>query len=168
MPVLPDKHYAATLVEIQSTESANGNFGLHVTFKTDDGNVSRDLWVTQAALDKTRDALAALGATNGQMGDWEWLQNPQSLINGKQVDVKTVTKESQDGTSSWVEVQWINPLRRKASTEKARAAAALLFYTPQRESGSAYGIGGPMPGRTNEPPEPVWGREIADEPPPKF
>ena len=160
MSVLPDKHYAATLVQIQSTESANGNFALHVEFKTADGIVSRDLWITPAALEKTREAMETLGATNEQMGDWEWLQNPQSLISGKQVDIKTVTKESQDGTSSWVEVQWINPLRRKASKEKAKAAAALLWDTPEPETQRA----GPrrLPGR--EGPAPSAPIEDADVP----
>ena len=166
MPVLPDKHYVATLVDIQSTESNNGNFGLHVEFKTADGIVSRDLWITTAALEKTREALETLGATNEQMGDWEWLRNPQSLINGKQVDIKTVTKESQDGTSSWVEVQWINPLRRKASEDKARGAARLLWNTPNSEPQKP----GPrrLPGRDAMPPEPDWGQEIPDEPQPGF
>ena len=140
MPVLPDQHYTATLIDIASGESPNGNFYLRVTFQTDDGNVSRDLYVTRDALDKTKDALDALGAMEHEMADWEWLQNPRSLISGKQVDISTVMKSNQDGTVSWVEVQWINALgsRRKivkASAERAQAAAALLAGKPAAGSG---------------------------------
>jgi hypothetical protein len=165
MAVLPDKHYAATLAAVESGESTAKNFFLRVTCTTADGNVSRDLYVTPEALDKTRDALEALGALEHELADWEWLQNPQSLISGKEVDITTVTKHNQDGTKSWVEILWINSPKRKivkASAALAQAAAA-LFGGPQ--PGPQFGvksdsgrIGGPMPGREAEPP---W----APEPP---
>jgi hypothetical protein len=131
MPVQPDQKYPATLVDISSTESKEGTFGLFVTFQTDDGNVSRTLWVTSAALAKTREALEILGATDAELADWEWLQDPKSLCGRSQCQITTEAKVNKDTGLSHVEVLWINSLRRKGSAAKAQAAALMMQRTPE-------------------------------------
>lgn len=131
MPVQPDQKYPATLVDISSTESNEGNFGLFVTFKTDDGNVSRTLWVTSAALTKTREALEILGATDAELANWEWMQDPKSLCGRVGVQITTEQKTNKNTGVSHVEVQWINSLRKKATATKAQAAALMMRREPE-------------------------------------
>ena len=134
MPVQPDQKYVAKLIDIQATQSPKGNFGLVVDFETtNDGPISRTLWVTSDALVKTREMLVTLGATDAELANWEWLQAPKSLCGRVEVEVIPEETVGTDGVRR-IEVKWINSLRRRVVTPtnaKAQAAALMMRREPE-------------------------------------
>lgn len=166
MPLEVGNKYRAVVTAAYATEKEDGTFGIAVSFHAEEGDIEHTLWIEPGEFLKYRKAdLKTLGATDDDLVSWEWLQAPTSLIGAKCGIVIGEYLNKKTGKIC-LTVKYINSIRREAQREALLAAARLLGGAPGK--GSAYPIGGPMPGRTEEPSAPLWGQEIPDEPQPGF
>lgn len=100
-----------------------------VNFRTEDGNISTNLFLTPAAQKYTAEKLQTLGASAAQLREREFYENPGAVLIGAHVQIVTEIKSTESG-KPFTEVKYINPLRVKPSTDMignvASSMAALL------------------------------------------
>lgn len=130
MPCKANERYEATVTGAETTENERtGNAAITITFSTSDGEISRDFFLTQAAAPHTGKVLKTLGASDAQLGTDEFYADPLAVLRDAKCSITTIQKSGKDGRV-YVEVEWVNSSKPKASTQAISRAAALFRREP--------------------------------------
>lgn len=124
MPLEVGKKYRAEVTAAVATEKQDGTFGIALSYHTDEGDIDGTLWIEQKYLAYRKKDLMTLGATEENLADWEWLQEPTSLV-GAVCQIVIDSYFGKDGAEHLI-VKYINRLRKEASADAAQKAAGLF------------------------------------------
>lgn len=134
MAVLADERYDATVIGAALTESKTKKTpSLWFKFKTDDGTIEHEMWLTPNTIDraaKTMDECFAI--SRKQMADLAFFEDLGERLRDWEVSITTeaesyTDKEGRPQTK--VVVKWLNPrgMRREPASLATKAVAARLF-----------------------------------------
>jgi hypothetical protein len=124
--------------------SAKGTWGHELTYEDANGETLTDvIWLTPKTLESVRKSYTAMGLTDEQIANPDFIKNPQDYVVGKQCSIRTYADTYKDKTR--IKVQWINPVHKEAEGNPVSAAADIASMFAKRSVKAAGDKPAPKP-----------------------
>ena len=134
-----DQDYAVTIESAACVESQAGNSGFELHLSGPEGSIKHTIYITANNLEMSMRQLKACGLDEKQMGSAQLWDDPNSLLAGVIVSIRTKEEVDRQGRA-WTKVAWINSASKAASSDAKAKARALLMGAVSAPKANAHGV----------------------------